>query len=386
MNFKIILLTVIIFNLTFLKVSFAQFNNPLGTIFNEVGKGIDNVIKSLGESIQKTDEKSKEENSENKEKKEYNPQCDNPKMAELLKQNVTEKNTSNESSQFKKESSSTLKRPIKLPKEITNEEWNNITKKALETNSEFVSISKNFSTNKFFFGLDNNLHKANGKSLDQCTKDGKTESCGIIFGSSIFDRNIDNTNAALQTNKPQRNLGQTYSKDPLINKFFESYNLYAQATALLLEAYGKDQEAEIIRQSIVDSKNPNKSDQEKFANTLVVVTEKGNNLKDLIYCRTEPLSAGSKKKYEEAIPITINAVITSFELTVIADKTATNFQRGIQADPLSAVLKTAEYISYTPQVIEYLGSIGKTFSFILTGAKANNIKGSEKLQSVLKDL
>lgn len=386
MNFKIILLTVIIFNLTFLKVSFAQFNNPLGTIFNEVGKGIDNVIKSLGESIQKTDEKSKEENSENKEKKEYNPQCDNPKMAELLKQNVTEKNTSNESSQFKKESSSTLKRPIKLPKEITNEEWNNITKKALETNSEFVSISKNFSTNKFFFDLDNNLHKANGKSLDQCTKDGKTESCGIIFGSSIFDRNIDNTNAALQTNKPQRNLGQTYSKDPLINKFFESYNLYAQATALLLEAYGKDQEAEIIRQSIVDSKNPNKSDQEKFANTLVVVTEKGNNLKDLIYCRTEPLSAGSKKKYEEAIPITINAVITSFELTVIADKTATNFQRASQADPLSAVLKTAEYISYTPQVIEYLGSIGKTFSFILTGAKANNIKGSEKLQSVLKDL
>lgn len=386
MNFKIILLTVIIFNLTFLKVSFAQFNNPLGTIFNEVGKGIDNVIKSLGESIQKTDEKSKEENSENKEKKEYNPQCDNPKMAELLKQNSNEKNTSNESSQFKKESSSTLKRPIKLPKEITNEEWNNITKKALETNSEFVSISKNFSTNKFFFGLDNNLHKANGKSLDQCTKDGKTESCGIIFGSSIFDRNIDNTNAALQTNKPQRNLGQTYSKDPLINKFFESYNLYAQATALLLEAYGKDQEAEIIRQSIVDSKNPNKSDQEKFANTLVVVTEKGNNLKDLIYCRTEPLSAGSKKKYEEAIPITINAVITSFELTVMAEKTATNFQRASQADPLSAVLKTAEYISYTPQVIEYLGSIGKTFSFILTGAKANNIQGSEKLQSVLKDL
>lgn len=102
MNFKIILLTVIIFNLTFLKVSFAQFNNPLGTIFNEVGKGIDNVIKSLGESIQKTDEKSKEENSENKEKKEYNPQCDNPKMAELLKQNVNEKNTSNESSQLKK--------------------------------------------------------------------------------------------------------------------------------------------------------------------------------------------------------------------------------------------------------------------------------------------
>lgn len=386
MNFKIILLTVIIFNLTFLKVSFAQFNNPLGTIFNEVGKGIDNVIKSLGESIQKTDEKSKEENSENKEKKEYNPQCDNPKMAELLKQNVNEKNTSNESSQLKKESSSTLKRPIKLPKEITNEEWNNIAKKALETNSEFVSISKNFSTNKFFFGLDNNLHKANGKSLDQCKKDGKTDSCGIFFVSSIFDRNIDNTNAALQTNKPQRNLGQTYSKDPLINKFFESYNLYAQATALLLEAYGKDQEAEIIRQSIVDSKNPNKSDQEKFANTLVVVTEKGNNLKDLIYCRTEPLSAGSKKKYEEAIPITINAVITSFELTVIADKTATNFQRATQADPLSAVLKTAEYISYTPQVIEYLGSIGKTFSFILTGAKANNIKGSEKLQSVLKDL
>ena len=140
-------------------------------------------------------------------KKEYKPQCDNPKMAELLKQNA-----------------------------------NSI--KPLNDNSSNSSSANSFEQNKKF----------------------------------------------------NQNFNQTYSRDPLLNKFFESYNLYAQSTALLMEAYGKDQEAAIIRQSIIDSKNPNKGDQEKFSNSLAVVSEKSNNLKDLIYCRTEPLSATSKKK------------------------------------------------------------------------------------------
>jgi len=230
-------------------------------------------------------------------KKEYKPQCDNPKMAELLKQNA-----------------------------------NSI--KPLNDNSSNSSSANSFEKNTKF----------------------------------------------------NQNFNQTYSRDPLLNKFFESYILYAQSTALLMEAYGKDQEAAIIRQSIIDSKNPNKGDQEKFSNSLTVVSEKSNNLKDLIYCRTEPLSAASKKKYEEAIPYAVKAFRTSFELGFIVTATAKNFKQAAKSDPLGAGLTALVYAMHAPQVLEYLSSIGGTFSFILTGAKANNIEGASQLQSTLKEL
>ena len=230
-------------------------------------------------------------------KKEYKPQCDNPKMAELLKQNANSIKPLN----------------------------------------------------------DNSSNSSSANSFEQNTK---------------FNQNFN----------------QTYSRDPLLNKFFESYILYAQSTALLMEAYGKDQEAEIIRQSIIDSKNPNKGAQEKFSNSLTVVSEKSNNLKDLIYCRTEPLSAASKKKYEEAIPYAVKAFRTSFELGFMVTATAKNFKQAAKSDLLGVGLTALVYAMHAPQVLEYLSSIGGTFSFILTGAKANNIEGASQLQSTLKEL
>ena len=198
--------------------------------------------------------------------------------------------------------------------------------------------------------------------------------------------NSSSANSFEQNTKFNQNFNQTYSKDPLLNKFFESYTLYAQSTALLMEAYGKNQEAAIIRQSINDSKNPNKSDQEKFSNSLIVVSEKSNNLKDLIYCRTEPLSAASKKKYEEAIPYAVKAARTSLELGFMIGATAKNLKQAGKSDQLSTVLTLFVYAMHVPQVVQYLSSIGSTFSFILTGAKANNIEGASQLQSTLKDL
>ena len=318
MNFKKnSILPIILFSFFFIEYSYGQFANPLDSIFNEIGKGISNATKSISDGIQKSDEKNIDVKDENKESelkennksatitdekkgKEYKPQCDNPKMAELLKQSTNDK------------------KPIKE--------------------------------------------------------------------NSQVDKNVSSANIAKQNMGFNQNINQTYSRDPLLNKFFESYNLYAQSTAILMEAYGKDQEAAIIRQSINDSKNPNKSDHEKFSNTLTVVSEKSNNLKDLIYCRTEPLSSESKKKYEEAIPYAVKAVITSVELKFMIGATAKNLKQAAQGDPLAAGLATLVYASYAPQVIEYLSSIGNTFSFVLTGAKANNIEGTPKLQSTLKDL
>jgi hypothetical protein len=314
---KKIIFFIIFIQIFFTKISYTQFTNPLDSIFNEIGKGIENVTKSISEGVQKSDEKNIDIKNENTEietkeieksvttksvekkvdKKEYKPQCDNPKMAELLKQNA-----------------------------------NNI--KPINENS---SNSNNISSSK-------------------------------------------------QNTKFNQNFNQTYSRDPLLNKFFESYNLYAQSTAILMEAYGKDQEAAIIRQSIIDSKNPNKADHEKFSNTLTVVSEKSNNLKDLIYCRTEPLSAASKKKYEEAIPYAFKAVLTSVELKFMIGATAKNLKQAAQGDPLASALTGLAYMSYAPQVVEYLSSIGNTFSFILTGAKANDVEGTTNLQSALKDL
>ena len=93
-----------------------------------------------------------------------------------------------------------------------------------------------------------------------------------------------------------------------------------------------------------------------------------------------------EKKYEEAIPYAVKAVLTSVELKFMIGATAKNLKQAAQGDPLAAGLTALVYMSYAPQVIEYLSSIGNTFSFILTGAKANNIEGASQLQSTLKDL
>ena len=404
---KKIIFFIIVIQIFFTKISYAQFTNPLDSIFNEIGKGIENVTKSISEGVQKSDEKNIDIKNENKEietkeieksvttksaeknvdKKEYKPQCDNPKMAELLKQSANDKKSLKENSQVNKNVTSSLKkRPPELPGEITNEQWENLINTATQRSASFISISKNSFTNKFHYGLANNLNQAHENSLLVCARSGRGEGCEVIFDFSMLEANASSTNASIQNTRFNENFNQTYSRDPLLNKFFESYNLYAQSTAILMEAYGKDQEAAIIRQSIIDSKNPNKGDQEKFLNSLTVVSEKGNNLKDLIYCRTEPLSADSKKKYEEAIPYAVKAVLTSVELKFMIGATAKNLKQAAQGDPLAAGLTALVYMSYAPQVIEYLSSIGNTFSFILTGAKANNIEGSPKLQSTLKDL
>jgi len=407
MSKKIIFFITIVIQIFFTKISYAQFTNPLDSIFNEIGKGIGNVTKSIIEGVQKSDDKNVDIKNENKEietkeieksvttksaekkvdKKEYKPQCDNPKMAELLKQSANDKKSLKENSQVDKNISSSLKkRPPDLPGEITNEQWENLISTAIQRNASFISISKNSFTNKFHYSLANNLNQAHENSLLVCARSGRGEGCEVVFDFSMLEANASSTNASMQNTRFNQNFNQTYSRDPLLNKFFESYNLYAQSTAILMEAYGKDQEAAIIRQSIIDSKNPNKADHEKFSNTLTVVSEKGNNLKDLIYCRTEPLSADSKKKYEEAIPYAVKAVLTSVELKFMIGATAKNLKQAAQGDPLAAGLTALVYASYAPQVIEYLSSIGNTFSFILTGAKANNIEGSPKLQSTLKDL
>jgi len=295
MSKKIIFFITIVIQIFFTKISYAQFTNPLDSIFNEIGKGIGNVTKSIIEGVQKSDDKNVDIKNENKEietkeieksvttksaekkvdKKEYKPQCDNPKMAELLKQSANDKKSLKENSQVDKNISSSLKkRPPDLPGEITNEQWENLISTAIQRNASFISISKNSFTNKFHYSLANNLNQAHENSLLVCARSGRGEGCEVVFDFSMLEANASSTNASMQNTRFNQNFNQTYSRDPLLNKFFESYNLYAQSTAILMEAYGKDQEAAIIRQSIIDSKNPNKADHEKFSNTLTVVSEK----------------------------------------------------------------------------------------------------------------
>lgn len=399
MNFKKIFSTIIFFHLIFINNLYAQFTNPLDSIFNEISKGVGNVTKSISEGVQKTDEKNVDIKSEEKnvdkksdekkaDKKDFKAQCDNPKMAELVKQTQTNlKNSNKENSQVNKDISSSLnKRPPGLPSEISNDEWNNLINTAQQKNFNFISISKNSYTNQMHYSLGNSRNQAQQNSVLVCSRSGRGEGCRVVFDFSMSDANVTSPNVSGQGAGFNKNFNQAYSRDPLINKFFESYNLYSQSTALLMEAYGNDQAAAIIRQSMEDSRNPNKADGEKLSNSMSVMTQQNNEAKNLIYCRTEPLSAASKKKYEEALPYAFNAVVTSIQLKFMIAATAKNLKQAAQSDPLGAGLTALVYASYTPQVLEYLSSIGSTFSFILTGAKANNIEGASKLESTLKDL
>ena len=402
------ILLIILFNFFFIEGSYSQFTNPLDSIFNEIGKGIGNATKSISDGIQKSDEKNIDVKDENKgselkennksaattdekklekKDKEYKPQCDNPKMAELLKQTTNDKKSLKENSQVDKNvSTSSKKRPQDLPKEITDQQWENLIKLAQEKQSSFISISKNSLTNKFYYGAGNDLNRADENSLLVCTRSGRGD-CEVVFDFSMLETNVSSADISKQNTGFNQNINQIYSRDPLLNKFLESYNLLAQSQALLLEAYGKNQEAAIVRQSIADSTNPNKNDNEKFASFNVSVgTEKGNELKDLIYCRTEPLSAESKKKYQQAIPYATQAAFAAVQLKFMATGTFKNIKQTAQSDPLSAGLTALVYASYTPKVFEYLSNIGSTVSFIVTGGNANNIEGTPKLQSTLKDL
>ena len=402
------ILLIILFNFFFIEGSYSQFTNPLDSIFNEIGKGIGNATKSISDGIQKSDEKNIDVKDENKgselkennksattiddkklekKDKEYKPQCDNPKMAELLKQTTNDKKSLKENSQVDKNvSTSAKKRPRDLPKEITDQQWENLIKLAQEKQSSFISISKNSLTNKFYYGAGNDLNRADENSLLVCTRSGRGD-CEVVFDFSMLETNVSSADISKQNTGFNQNINQIYSRDPLLNKFLESYNLLAQSQALLLEAYGKNQEAAIVRQSIADSTNPNKNDNEKFASFNVSVgTEKGNELKDLIYCRTEPLSAESKKKYQQAIPYATQAAFAAVQLKFMAGATFKNIKQTAQSDPLSAGLTALVYASYTPKVFEYLSNIGSTVSFIVTGGNANNIEGTPKLQSTLKDL
>ena len=402
------ILLIILFNFFFIEGSYSQFTNPLDSIFNEIGKGIGNATKSISDGIQKSDEKNIDVKDENKgselkennksatttddkklekKDKEYKPQCDNPKMAELLKQTTNDKKSLKENSQVDKNvSTSAKKRPQGLPKEITDQQWENLIKLAQEKQSSFISISKNSLTNKFYYGAGNDLNRADENSLLVCTRSGRGD-CEVVFDFSMLETNVSSADISKQNTGFNQNINQIYSRDPLLNKFLESYNLLAQSQALLLEAYGKNQEAAIVRQSIADSTNPNKNDNEKFASFNVSVgTEKGNELKDLIYCRTEPLSAESKKKYQQAIPYATQAAFAAVQLKFMATGTFKNIKQTAQSDPLSAGLAALVYASYTPKVFEYLSNIGSTVSFIVTGGNANNIEGTPKLQSTLKDL
>ena len=405
---KNIILLIILFNFFFIEGSYSQFTNPLDSIFNEIGKGIGNATKSISDGIQKSDEKNIDVKDENKgselkennksatttdekklekKDKEYKPQCDNPKMAELLKKTTNDKKSLKENSQVDKNvSTSSKKRPQGLPKEITDQQWENLIKLAQEKQSSFISISKNSLTNKFYYGAGNDLNRADENSLLVCTRSGRGD-CEVVFDFSMLETNVSSADISKQNIGFNQNINQIYSRDPLLNKFLESYNLLAQSQALLLEAYGKNQEAAIVRQSIADSTNPNKNDNEKFASFNVSVgTEKGNELKDLIYCRTEPLSAESKKKYQQAIPYATQAAFAAVQLKFMATGTFKNIKQTAQSDPLSAGLTALVYASYTPKVFEYLSNIGSTVSFIVTGGNANNIEGTPKLQSTLKDL
>ena len=402
------ILLIILFNFFFIEGSYSQFTNPLDSIFNEIGKGIGNATKSISDGIQKSDEKNIDVKDENKgselkennksatttddkklekKDKEYKPQCDNPKMAELLKKTTNDKKSLKENSQVDKNvSTSSKKRPQDLPKEITDQQWENLIKLAQEKQSSFISISKNSLTNKFYYGAGNDLNRADENSLLVCTRSGRGD-CEVVFDFSMLETNVSSADISKQNTGFNQNINQIYSRDPLLNKFLESYNLLAQSQALLLEAYGKNQEAAIVRQSIADSTNPNKNDNEKFASFNVSVgTEKGNELKDLIYCRTEPLSAESKKKYQQAIPYATQAAFAAVQLKFMAGATFKNIKQTAQSDPLSAGLTALVYASYTPKVFEYLSNIGSTVSFIVTGGNANNIEGTPKLQSTLKDL
>lgn len=171
-------------------------------------------------------------------------------------------------------------------------------------------------------------------------------------------------------------------KTELVKLFFESSNNFLEAQELLLKAYGKNKEAAQVSEALKYAKNSNYGEADRMKNSIQATTEASKAVEESINNKSVSITAEGKTLYAKAIPPTGKGILGTIKLRPKAQ----DMVNGVKANPMSAAQQLGGLAKIIPNIPSYIKTMVKTSKLIITGAKANNIKGAKDLESKLGDL
>ncbi|MBT3548586.1 MAG: hypothetical protein HOM30_04300 [Gammaproteobacteria bacterium] len=171
-------------------------------------------------------------------------------------------------------------------------------------------------------------------------------------------------------------------KTQLSTVFFASVTKYLEAQELLMMAYGKDKDAQKIKEAIIYSSNSKISESERMTNSIRVSDESSAVLSQTMLEQSEELSDDKRAYFIKAI----KPATAGYKSTILLFKVGSATIEYAKQDPLTAFVELSGFLTVLPSIPPYASSMMKTTKLILTYAKANNVENSENLESTLGEL
>ena len=174
------------------------------------------------------------------------------------------------------------------------------------------------------------------------------------------------------------------SQSELSKVFFESFDNYAQALILLTQVLGLTEDTKKIQQALADSKNLNRSESDRLANSISVSAEVSKNVQAKLQAGPLKLTEGeAKEKYTQAISFISKGLDATLRLKVAGskflDSTASNLDKVSDKDffsgGIAAMSKSMDQmIPIANKLPDYINTVTQIAKLVLGGAQDNSIE------------
>lgn len=125
-------------------------------------------------------------------------------------------------------------------------------------------------------------------------------------------------------------VGKSNERSELVKVFFESFENYAKALDLLTQVLGLAADNKKIKQALEDSKNLNRSESDRLANSVSVTVEVSQNVANKLQAGSLKLTeAESKKQYTEAISFISKGLNATYQLKTVGSKYLDNLSTNL---------------------------------------------------------
>ena len=169
-------------------------------------------------------------------------------------------------------------------------------------------------------------------------------------------------------------------KTQLMEAFYESSDNYKKALVHLLKAYNLNVAAAKVEATI--EKNINASEADRMENSIKATTEASQAIEKHMKAKGNMVSAEGKIEFAKALPPAGKGLVGTIKLAPISSQMVGQ----VSANPLSAVKEIGGVAKIIPKLPEYMKRIQEVTKYIISGAKANDIKGAGDLEAKLGDL
>jgi hypothetical protein len=160
--------------------------------------------------------------------------------------------------------------------------------------------------------------------------------------------------------------GQSAERSEFTKVFFESFENYAKALDLLTQVLGLTADNKKIQQALVDSKNLNRSESDRLANSISVTVEVSQNVANKLQAGSVNLSeAESKKQYAEAISYISKGLDATYRLKTAGSKFMDNYSAKLDKadeEDMSAIFKVMsntmqDLVPVANKIPEYVNTV-----------------------------